>query len=73
MSMILIALSTWLHTLATIVMVGYYLFTGLVFLPVIGMAAVLAVDAWRVRAALAVAARGGALAAGALEAFDAVA
>ena len=41
--------------------------------PVIGMAAVLAVDAWRVRAALAVAARGGALAPGALEAFDAVA
>jgi len=35
MSTILIALSTWLHTLATIVMVGYYLFTSLVFLPVI--------------------------------------
>jgi hypothetical protein len=41
--------------------------------PVIGMAAVLAVDAWRVRAALSVAARGGVLAPGALEAFDAVA
>ena len=35
MSTILIALSTWLHTLATIVMVGYYLFAGLVFLPVL--------------------------------------
>jgi hypothetical protein len=41
--------------------------------PVIGMAAVLAVDAWRVRAALTVAARGGADSPGALEAFDAVA
>ncbi len=41
--------------------------------PVIGMAAVLAADAWRVRAALAVAARGGALTPEALEAFDAVA
>jgi uncharacterized membrane protein len=34
MSTILIAFSTWLHTLATIVMVGYYLFTGLIYLPV---------------------------------------
>jgi uncharacterized membrane protein len=35
MSTILVALSTWLHVLATIVMVGYYLFTGLIFLPVL--------------------------------------
>ena len=34
MSMFLIALSTWLHGLATIVFVGYYLFTGLIYLPV---------------------------------------
>jgi uncharacterized membrane protein len=31
----LVALSSWLHVLATIMMVGYYLFTGLIFLPVI--------------------------------------
>ena len=30
----LIVLSTWLHVLATIVFVGYYLFTGLIYLPV---------------------------------------
>ncbi len=41
--------------------------------PVIGAVAVLAADAWRVRAALEVAARGGATTASALEAFDAVA
>lgn len=41
--------------------------------PVIGAVAVLAVDAWRVRAALEIAARGGMGAPGALEAFDAVA
>ena len=41
--------------------------------PVIGSVAVLAVDAWRVRAALEVAARGGSDAPGALEVFDAVA
>jgi uncharacterized membrane protein len=35
MSSILIVLSTWLHTLATIIMVGYYIFTGLIFLPVL--------------------------------------
>jgi uncharacterized membrane protein len=35
MSTILIVLSTWLHTLATIVMVGYYLFTGLIYLPIL--------------------------------------
>jgi hypothetical protein len=41
--------------------------------PVIGSVAVLAADAWRVRAALEVAARGGSDAPGALEVFDAVA
>jgi hypothetical protein len=41
--------------------------------PVIGAVAVLAADAWRVRAALEVAARGGATRPGAVEAFDAVA
>jgi uncharacterized membrane protein len=34
MATLLIALSTWLHALATIVMVGYYLFTSLIFLPI---------------------------------------
>jgi uncharacterized membrane protein len=34
MSTILIAFSTWLHTLATIVMIGYFLFTSLIYLPV---------------------------------------
>jgi uncharacterized membrane protein len=34
MSTILIAFSTWLHTLATIVMIGYFLFTSLIFLPI---------------------------------------
>ncbi len=34
MTIILVALSTWLHVLATIVMIGYYLFTSLIFLPV---------------------------------------
>jgi uncharacterized membrane protein len=32
---ILIALSTWLHTLATLIMVGYYVFTCLIFIPVL--------------------------------------
>jgi hypothetical protein len=41
--------------------------------PVVGAVAVLAVDAWRVRAALEVAARGGSDAPDALEVFDAVA
>lgn len=41
--------------------------------PVIGAVALLGVDAWRVRAALEVAARGGSGAGGMLEAFDAVA
>ena len=35
MSAFLITLSTWLHVLATIVFVGYYLFTGLIYLPVL--------------------------------------
>ena len=34
MSTFLVALSTWLHTLATIVMVGYFVYTGLIYLPV---------------------------------------
>jgi uncharacterized membrane protein len=34
MTIFLVALSTWLHVLATIVMIGYYLFTSLIFLPV---------------------------------------
>ena len=34
MSSVLVALSTWLHVLATIVWIGYYLFTSLIFLPV---------------------------------------
>jgi uncharacterized membrane protein len=29
----LIAPSTWLHTLATVVFIGYYFFTDLIFLP----------------------------------------
>jgi hypothetical protein len=41
--------------------------------PVLGALAVLATDAWRVRAALEVAARGGTSTPGAMEAFDAVA
>jgi len=34
MSTFLVSLSTWLHALATIVMIGYYIFTGLIFLPI---------------------------------------
>jgi uncharacterized membrane protein len=34
MSTFLVALSIWLHALATIVFIGYYLFTGLIYLPV---------------------------------------
>ena len=34
MSQIWIALSTWLHVLATIVFIGYYLFLSLIYLPV---------------------------------------
>jgi uncharacterized membrane protein len=32
---LLVALSNWLHVLATIVMIGYYIFTGLIYLPVL--------------------------------------
>jgi uncharacterized membrane protein len=35
MSTFLVALSTWLHVLATIVFIGYYLFTSQIFLPVL--------------------------------------
>lgn len=31
----LVAISTWLHALAMIVMVGYFIFAGLVYLPVL--------------------------------------
>jgi uncharacterized membrane protein len=34
MSTFVIALSTWLHTLATVVFIGHYLFMSLVYLPV---------------------------------------
>ena len=34
MSTFLVALSTWLHSLATIVMIGYFLFSSLIYLPV---------------------------------------
>jgi uncharacterized membrane protein len=34
MSNYFVALSTWLHALATIVMIGYYFFTSLIFLPI---------------------------------------
>lgn len=34
MATLLIALSTWLHALATIIMIGYYVFTSLILLPV---------------------------------------
>src|SRR5512137_2234472 len=35
MSPFLLALSNWLHALATIVFIGYYLFTGMIYLPVL--------------------------------------
>lgn len=35
MTTFFVALSTWLHTLATLVMIGYYLFTSLIYLPVL--------------------------------------
>lgn len=34
MSTLLVAISTWLHILATIVMIGYYLFANLIYMPV---------------------------------------
>lgn len=35
MDTLFIALSTWLHTLATIVMIGYFVFMSLIYLPVL--------------------------------------
>lgn len=35
MDTILLSLSTWLHTLATIVMIGYFVFADLIYLPVL--------------------------------------
>lgn len=35
MSTFLVGLSTWLHALATIIFIGYYLFTSLIYLPVL--------------------------------------
>lgn len=35
MSIILVPLSAWLHVLATVVFVGYYLFTGLIYVPIL--------------------------------------
>jgi uncharacterized membrane protein len=35
MSNFLVALSTWLHALATIIWIGYYVFTTLIYLPVL--------------------------------------
>lgn len=35
MSQVLIALSTWLHALATIVLIGHYLLLSLIYLPVL--------------------------------------
>jgi uncharacterized membrane protein len=35
MSTLIVALSTWLHVLATIVMVGYFPFASLIYLPVL--------------------------------------
>lgn len=36
MDNILVAISTWLHALATIIMIGYFIFMSLVYLPVLG-------------------------------------
>lgn len=35
MTNIIVAFSTWLHALATIVMVGYFMFAGQIYLPVL--------------------------------------
>ena len=45
MSQILISLSIWLHSLATIVFIGHYLLLSLVYLPVLGEANLLALSA----------------------------
>lgn len=34
MATILVAFSVWLHALATIIMIGYYVFASLIYLPV---------------------------------------
>jgi uncharacterized membrane protein len=34
MFIFLVALSSWLHVLATIVMIGYFIFTSLIYLPI---------------------------------------
>ncbi|HLO18670.1 MAG TPA: hypothetical protein VK206_27815 [Anaerolineales bacterium] len=36
MSQILIALSVWLHTLATVIFIGHYLLLSLIYIPVFG-------------------------------------
>lgn len=36
MSQILIALSVWLHSLATVILIGHYLLLALLYLPVLG-------------------------------------
>ncbi len=35
MSNLTVAFSTWLHVLATIIMIGYFIFTSLIYLPVL--------------------------------------
>lgn len=35
MNTMIVALSTWLHTLATIVMIGYFIFSSRIYLPVL--------------------------------------
>ena len=35
MTCLFVGLSTWLHVLAAIVMISYFIFTGLIFLPVL--------------------------------------
>jgi uncharacterized membrane protein len=35
MSTVLVTLSTWLHALATIVMIGHFVFAGLIYIPVL--------------------------------------
>ena len=38
MTQILIALSTWLHAMATVIFIGYYVLLALIFLPVLSKA-----------------------------------
>lgn len=35
MTTILVVLSTWFHSMATIIMIGYFVFTSLIYLPVL--------------------------------------